>query len=599
MDTPRTDATGLPTKLPPALTVLLVGIVLYFARDVLIPVALAVLLAFLLAPVVRRLERYRLPRMVAVLMAVGTTCVVVAGLGWIVQARALELASKLPEYKENIRHKIAELRPEGVLDRAEAALKELEEEIKGPASKDGAAEPATEPMSVKVIEGPTPPLSYARTLLGPVMSKVATAGIVLVFVVFMLLKREDLRNRMLWLIGERSMPLATPALDDAAQRVSRYLLMQTLANVLAGVAVGLGLWAIGVPTPGVWGLLVAVLRFIPYVGVLLATALPLGLSIAVSPGWSQPTMVIAVIGSVELVVGNVVEPLLYGSKTGLSPLAILVAAVFWAWLWGPVGLLLSTPLTVCLAVIGRHVPDLGFLEVLLGDEPVLAPPVALYQRLLAGDQEEAGRIVDEFAKGTDLAGVFDGLLVPAIRLAETDRIRGVLSVEHEHQVHEMVSLFIEDSGSGGVVTPVGDGAVFCVPARDHADELAARMLAKLLEGAGVRAVPMTTDVLSGELVARVTEEQPAAVCISAVPPRGSLAARVMAKRLRSAFSDLAILVGVWNSSAEMEDLRRGIATGGKTFVMGTLREVVDQARTMAATIKVIENAGAGAPAAKV
>jgi predicted PurR-regulated permease PerM len=594
MDATRIDTSGRTTKLPPALTVLLVGAVLYFARDVLIPVALAVLLAFLLAPLVRRLERYRVPRIAAVVAAVGMTCVVLGGLGWIVQARALELAGKLPEYKENIRVKLAALRPEGVLDRAEAALKELEEEISAPAKTEEPESGApVEPVEVRVVEGPAPPLSYARSLLGPVMSRVATAGIVLVFVVFILLKREDLRNRLLWLIGERSMPLATPALDDAAQRVSRYLLMQTLANTLAGVAVGLGLWAVGIPTPGVWGLLVAVLRFIPYVGVLLATALPLGLSVAVSPGWSEPLMVIGIIGGVEVIVGNVVEPLLYGSKTGLSPLAILVAAIFWAWLWGPVGLLLSTPLTVCLAVIGRHVPDLAFLEVLLGDEPVLAPPVALYQRLLAGDQDEAGRIVDEVAKKTDTAGVFDDLLVPAIRLAEADRVRGVLSPEGETQVHELVGLFVEDTGVPAFTQPVGTRPVYCVPARDHADELAGRMLAKLLAASGVEAIAMTTDMLSGELVARINEGQPAAVCISAVPPRGALAARVLAKRLKTTFKDLPILVGVWDASAETEELRRGVGGGGQVHVMGTLRAVADQARTMAATITVVAGAGAG------
>lgn len=580
-------------RFPPALTVLMIGLVLFFAREVLIPIALAVLLTFLLVPIVRRLERRRVPRFAAVGLAVGFTSLGVAGVCWLIQGQVLELAANLPQYKENIRAKLHTLRPSdnGVLDKAGDTLKELQEEITGkPDAEPVAGVIATNgaPTPVRVVDSPTPPLTYLKTMLGPLLSRVATAGIVVVFAIFMLMKREDLRNRLLWLIGERSMHVATPAFDDAAQRVSSYLLMQTLANTSAGVAAGMGLFFLGIPNALVWGLLVALFRYIPYVGTLLAGVLPFAMSVAIAPDWTQPLMVVGLIIVVEVIIGNVVEPLLYGSKTGLSPIAILAAAVFWAWLWGPVGLLLATPLTVCLAVIGRHVPELAFLHALLGDEPVLSPQSSFYQRLLAGDQEEAGRIVDSFSKDKDLVEVYDALFLPAMRLAESDRLRGVLGDEQAQSILDMLSMMIEDTGASLTTSQppsdIGVVDVVCLPARDKTDELAARMLAHLLTVSSIRTHVIPADALSGETMEKLECWKPSLVCISSVPPAAALHGRVQSKRLRMRFRELPLVLGVWDADADpqLEGMRLGAV--GLEFVVTTLKQATEQIKTLSRTV---------------
>ncbi|MBC8090331.1 MAG: AI-2E family transporter, partial [Phycisphaerae bacterium] len=340
---------------------------LYFGREVLVPVALAVMVTFLLAPAVRRLERLRFPRVAAVTIAVSCATLFVGGVGWIVERQVVELADKLPEYKTNILDKVKGLRPSvsGVLGRTGKLFTEMGHELTKPVTTPGdppeVAETAPPPTPVKVIAEPTPPLTYLKDLLGPVLSRLAMALVVIVFATFMLVYREDLRSRLITLIGEREIHVTTPALDDAAQRVSRYLVMQSMSNAAAGLVIGVGMFLLGIPNAPLWGLVIALLRFVPYVGVWIAAALPLTLSLALSPGWTQPLSTLALIVAVEIALGNFIEPLLFSSGTGLSPLAVLAAAVFWAWLWGPVGLLLSTPLTVCLAVLGRHVPKLRYL----------------------------------------------------------------------------------------------------------------------------------------------------------------------------------------------------------------------------------------------
>lgn len=612
-------------RLPPALTILVVGALLYFAREVLIPIALAVLLAFLLAPLVRRMERWRVPRVLAVGAAVGVAALGIGALGWFVQGQVMMLAAELPQYKENIRHKLDSLRPQGggVIDKAGDTLAELGREMTKPAEKP-APQPASEaektedaaqgvaanekasplinepeqggnvrsadaakkrdPVPVSVVNEPTPPLTYAKTILGPFLSRAATAAIVVVFAIFMLMKREDLRNRLLWLIGERAMHRSTPAFDDAAERVSSYLLMQLVVNGIAGTAVGVGLYVLGVPSAAVWGLMLALLRFIPYVGAVIGGLLPFALSLATSADWSQPMMVAGLILVVEVVAGNVLEPLLYGAKTGLSPLAILAAAVFWTWLWGPVGLLLSTPLTVCLAVIGRHVPNLAYLEVLLGDEPVLSPAATFYQRLLAGDHEEAGRIVDGVAKEKDLTGVYDELFIPALRMSEMDRHRGAIDTDQQRAILDMVWMMIEDVGEGGAAAvEAASPLVLCLPARDRCDEMGARMLAQLLGASGVSARAMSADALLSEMTEEVARCSPAVVCISAVPPAAALQSRVLAKRLRARFPAQRLVVGAWDATADPQLMRLQLGDPGLLFVVTTLRQCVEQARSLAAT----------------
>jgi predicted PurR-regulated permease PerM len=609
-------------RFPPALTLLAVGALLYFAREVLIPIALALLLAFLLAPLVRRLERWRIPRVLAVGAAVGVTAMGVGAVGWLVQGQVMLLAAQLPGYKENIRHKLDWLRPRGgsVIEKASDTLAELGREITKPAAGEntpggpggaedggkvasadrlrsvpnaaatagaaGAAKGA-EPVPVSVVAEPTPPLTYAKSILGPILSRAATTSIVVVFAVFMLMKREDLRNRLLWLIGERAMHLSTPAFDDAAQRVSSYLLMQLVVNGIAGTAVGIGLYFLGVPSALVWGLMLGLLRFIPYVGAVIGGVLPFALSLATSPDWWQPAMVAGLILAVEVIAGNVLEPWLYGAKTGLSPLAILAAAVFWTWLWGPVGLLLSTPLTVCLAVIGRHVPNLSYLEALLGDEPVLSPAATFYQRLLAGDHEEAGQIVEGFAKDKDkdMTGVYDELFVPALRMSEMDRHRGAIGADQQRAILDMLWMMIEDAAEG-TAPGVEPATVLCLPARDRSDEIVARMLAQLLGAAGVSTRAMSMDSLLSEMLEEVGRAAPAVVCISAVPPAAALQSRVLAKRLHARFPAQRLVVGAWDSAADPQLMQLQLGDPGLLFVVTTLRQAVAQTRSLAATASV-------------
>jgi predicted PurR-regulated permease PerM len=373
-----------------ALFVIVAIAVLWFGRDLFIPFALAVLLSFALAPLVRRLRSLGLGRILPVLVSVALAFALIAGLAVVVGNQLVQLAGNLPSYEHNIRQKVASIKPDtgsGVLGRAAAVVRDLQREVAeapagAPPERDTGAGPP--PVPVEIHEPPTSPLDVIRNVAVPLLAPVVTAGLVIVFLIFMLLERENLRDRFIALVGRGQMHVTTEALDEAAQRVSRYLLMQLVVNVTYGIPLALGLWLIGVPNAVLWGVLAALLRFLPYVGPFIAALFPIALAFAVDPGWSMILWVVALIVTLELISNNFVEPLLYGASAGISAIAVILSAIFWTTLWGPVGLFLATPLTVCLAVIGRYVPALRFFDVLLGAEPVLAPEERLYQRLLAG-----------------------------------------------------------------------------------------------------------------------------------------------------------------------------------------------------------------------
>src|SRR5690606_9914091 len=357
-------------------------------------------------PIVVRLRRWHLGRVPSVLIVVVLVFTALLGIASIVGTQLVDLATNLPRYEWNLRAKIRDLSiavpSGGVVERTSAMLRDLGQELEQATATQereagSGSEPAPpEPIPVLVQQPPPSPMQTLREIGGPLVAPIATAGLVVVFVIFMLLQREDLRDRVIRLVGARDVARTTEAMNDAARRISRYLLMQLVINLHYGIPVGVGLYFIGVPNPILWGLLATILRFVPYIGPVIGAMFPIALSFAVAPGWSIPLMTIALFVVLELFSNNVLEPWLYGASTGLSPVAVLVAAVFWTTLWGPVGLLLSTPLTVCLVVLGRHVPQLAFFDVLLGDEPALAPEVRFYQRLLARDPEEAEEIADEF-----------------------------------------------------------------------------------------------------------------------------------------------------------------------------------------------------------
>lgn len=568
---------------------------LYVGQDILIPLALAILLSFMLAPIVTRLRRWGLGRVPSVLAVVLLLFVALLGLGSIVGSQLVHLAENLPRYEWNLRAKIRELRiavpSGGVVERTSDMLRdlgqELEEATTSPESeaKSGDEASTPEPVPVEVQEPDAPPLQTLRELGGPLIAPIATAGLVVVFVIFMLLQREDLRDRILRLVGAGDVARTTEAMNDAAKRISRYLLMQLVINVLYGIPVGIGLYFIGVPNPILWGLLATVLRFVPYVGPVIAALFPIALSFAVAPGWTLPLLTIALFVTLELFSNNVLEPWLYGTSTGLSPVAILVAAVFWTTLWGPVGLLLSTPLTVCLVVLGRHVPQLGFFDVLLGDEPALAPDVKFYQRLLARDPDEATELAEEYLEGESLDKLYDGVIMPALWLAEQDRLRGSLDRATVQEVAQdtigVVEELAEEHGldEAGAVSdaPSDQISVLCIGARNGLDEAAAAMLAHILTQRGMGAKAMPRKVVSGRNLVRLERRDVALICLSYVNPAATQHAHRIVRRLRQHFGDeVRILVGLWTASPPArEEL---LDATGADFVATTLMQAAREIR---------------------
>jgi predicted PurR-regulated permease PerM len=556
---------------------------LYLAKGVLVPLTLAVLLSFLLSPVCDWLERHRLGRVPAVLLTaiVGFTVLGIATWTAVVQMTAL--APKIPEYQSNLRAKL-----QSTNSYANAALRRITRTAEGIGESVSQGELAQQPQgtneqpfSVRVLSSPASPLQVISGTFGTMLGVFGFAGIVIVLVVFFLIRREDLRDRFIRLVGRGELTVTTQMLEDAATRVSRYLLMQLLINVTFGAAVAIGLYLIGVPNAVLWGMLATTLRFIPYVGPWIAAAMPIGLSMAISTDWVAPILTVALFVVLELVANNVLEPWLYGKNTGVSAVAVLLAAVFWTWLWGPVGLLLATPLTVCLLVIGRHVPQLSFLDTLLGNEPVFEPKKRVYQRLLAGDQEEAAELLEDYLAHQPLIEVYDSVLIPALALAETHWHRGELDDGHhkfilqslketihdwgdsqqEMQSNEVIEVPNEIDGDSNLIdersapTP----CILCLPAHDEADEIAGMMFSHLAEIEGCRVQTISAAVGVGELLNVVEQRQPDVICISATPPAAATHARYLCKRLHSRFPRLHLVVGLWNAQGDLSKAKERIA----------------------------------------
>jgi len=537
--------------------------ILYLAREVLIPLALAILAAFLLAPLVRQLEHLRLGRIGATFIAVVLGFSLIGGVGLVAARQALSLAEKLPEYRENIRAKIRSVRgqQEGAIGKAAEAIKDLENE---------AAPAAPQPMPVTE----TPPNAFAAFAewIGPFVKPVGTALAVVVFTILLLLNRESMRERLVGLIGPRRINVTTEAMREASFRVSRYLYMQLVVNALFGIPFGIALYFIGIPNAMLWGLLGTLLRFVPYAGVWVAAALPAALAFAIFDGWSEVTWVLGIFLALELVLVNVAEPWLYGRSAGLSPIAIILAALFWTWLWGPVGLLLATPLTVCVVVMGRYIPELGYLNVLLGVEPVLSPEARFYQRLSARDQDEAIGLAEEFAKENGTLGLFDTLIIPALALIETDRHRGVLAPETERFAFDTISQILD-------AIPVEEAAaaprarVCIVPARDQADQLAGAMLARVLPGAQL----LSAESLAGEMLEQIARDGCTTICISAVPPHAASHAAYLTRRLKKRLPKLRIVVALWTSEAG-ERIKSRLTAAGVDELATRLDEAVSHLR---------------------
>jgi len=553
---------------------------LYFARDILIPLAFAITLTFLLTPVVAFLQRLRTGRVVAVLLTVAASIVVACGVGWVIANQLVDVANQLPLYGQNIRAKIEafHLPAQGQLGRATASLQEIGRELTGqpapsvapPAKSLHHARPAppisTGPLPIPMVQLETSTWMDVRDWGTPLVAPMARAGMVVIFTIFMLFKSEDLRNRLVRLVGLGQVNLTTQALADASGRVSRYLLMLFLVNAGFGTLFGLGLYCIGVPNAALWGVLAALMRIIPYVGTMFAAMLPIALSLAVFGDWLRPLLVVLLAAGLELTIANFVEPWLYGAHVGISSLALLVTSVFWAVLWGPAGLILATPLTVCLVVLGRYVPQLSFLHILLGDEPVLAPEAQIYQRLLAMDQLEARTVIDQFLKRRPLIELYDSLLIPALSMAEHDRHRGAIHAAREEflflSINELIVEFSAYLAPGDVPLDAPaetEGAerpqnrILLLPAHDRADELTAAMLAQVLEQKGFTTLSFPgTGPSPNELLALMDARLSDVVCISALPPYAFAPAQNLCKQIRERFPKVKVMVCVWGFTGDTQ-----------------------------------------------
>jgi predicted PurR-regulated permease PerM len=585
---------------------------LYFGREIFVPIALAILLSLVLAPLVGILQRIHVPRGLAVVSLVVLAFAFIFAMGSLLATQLTQLAGDLPRYQSTISEKIQSFRDtktgRGTLERASDMLKDLSKELDKP--KDSASPRASSsiipnapgpqtPVPVEVRQPDPGALESLRTLISPLVHPLATTGIIIIFVIFILLQREDLRNRVIRLAGSYDLQRTTAALDDAAGRLSRLFLTQLIVNGAFGVVIGMGLWVIGIPSAILWGILAAVLRFVPYIGAVIAAAFPLALAVAVDPGWSMLLWTLVLFLIVEPVVGQLIEPMVYGRSTGLSPVAVVASATFWTALWGPIGLVLATPLTVCLVVLGRHVERLEFLDVMFGDRPALSPPEIFYQRMLAGDPTEAAEKAEQFLKERSLASYYDEVALKGLQLAQVDAERGALDQERLTKIRDAVSEFASDladqddrpppkvnlttdAEASSAVESVAEDAehenlpilskeslppewqgehpVLCVAGRSLIDEAAAIMLAQLSTAHGLSARVEGAVALSTSNVFRLETTGVAVVCLVYLDASGPAHMRYSVRRLRRKLPKATIILGCWLKDIDpdaLEVLREG------------------------------------------
>jgi predicted PurR-regulated permease PerM len=584
---------------------------LYFGREVLLPMALAVLLSFVLAPPVKLLQRLYLPRFAAVTIVVLLAFGVIFGLASLMFAEVSELAGDLPRYQSNLREKIQALRgaatASGTLEQASQVLRNLQKELDRPKSANPASPAAPDasglpdrPIPVEVRQPDPGALQTLATLIAPLIHPLATTGIIIIFVVFILLQQQDLRNRLIRIAGSHDLQRTTLAMDDAGKRLSRLFLMQLALNAAFGFIIGIGLWAIDVPSAPLWGLLAMVLRFVPYIGAIVAAILPLIVATAVDPGWSMMLMTAALFLIVEPLIGHVIEPMVYGHSSGLSPVAVVVSATFWTWLWGPIGLILATPLTMCLVVLGRHTERLEFLEVLLGDRPVLSSSEIAYQRMLAGDPIETTEQAQSFLKDRTLTDYYEQILMGALRLAWADLQRGRLDQQETQRIRNTVAELVDDlesyNDSRNAPSEKGvprgklkkldevdsaealpsptinrvEGAVLCIPGLGLLDETVAMPLAQLLRRGGILAEAKETETFSISKLFALDLKDVALVCLCYLEHATPAQLHYTSRRLRRKIPGVSILVGIFNENGQTPDSDPKQLPEGVEFLQGPL-----------------------------
>ena len=576
---------------------------LYLGRDFLIPLAVAGLLTFLLSPVVRFFES-RLPRIAAVILVVALTFSILGVLAWALALQAASLSEDIPTYRDHLKEKIAEIRGASrgtVIERVQSATKEVVEELQKNDTDDKRVKPPDNRVPI-IVKPPAPTLWQ----LPAVMDALGNVGFVLFLVIFMLMDRLKLRDRLIRVVGFGRMATTTKAMDEAAQRITDYLTRQTLVNGTFGLGVALGALAVGLPHAFVWGTLAAVLRFIPYLGPWAAALIVSVVGLAVFDGWLRPALVMGLFVLLELFTSFVMETYLYSQSAGVSQVALLIAIGFWTWIWGPIGLALATPLTVCLVVLAKYLPDLQLVNVLLSDEPVMGPAESYYQRLLAHDESDATQLVREYAAGRPDADVFDEVLVPALNLAERDYQGERIADADTRFVAEAIRALVEelDIAPPRTVTIQEPARLLGFPARAGGDEAVLRMLARRLDSGLFTLEIMSPHLLVSEVIALIEQGHPAAMVVGALAGAGDEAPARLVKRLRARFPDLPIVLGLWGMPvAEATVARKGVIFGGADRLAVTLSDACAQLQslwpfhsTTPATLPAPEPAGTATPA---
>lgn len=623
------------SALPTVLLVVVVIAALYLAREVLVPIALALLLSFVLAPLVRILRTWHIPRWLGVIVAVIVGFAVIFGLGALMVSQVNQLATDLPRYQSTLSDKIQSLRGAatgtGTLERASEVLKNLGKELDKPQITTAPpiplgpeSTPPNKPIPVEVKQPDPGALQTLVALITPLIHPLTTTGIVVIFVIFILMQSQDLRNRMIRLVGASDLQRTTAALDDAGQRLSRLFLTQLALNAGFGLIIGAGLWGIGVPSAPLWGMLAMILRFVPYIGALISAIFPLILAAAVGPDWSMAIWTAALFLIVEPITGHVIEPMLAGQSTGLSPVAVVTSAAFWTWLWGPIGLVLATPLTMCMVVLGKHVPHLKFFDILLGDEPALRPEQLTYQRMLAGDPIEAVEQAQTYLKNEPLLEYYENILIEALKLAQADADSGHLDEERKQRIRDVVAELLDDleehedarklasdetSGTKPLIEEVKQSAdpkerlneipeewrvkkrVLCVPGRDLLGEAFALIIAQLVSREGIGARAEDRDALSISRIFSLDTEDVGLVCLCFIGETTSAQIHYAVRRLRRKMPQAFIMLTLIGSSSAFDE--QFMSSAGIGSIQTSLQETRDE------ILKVVKGGRHQPPALKI
>ena len=543
---------------------------LYYGSSVLMPLALASLLSFVLTPAVRLLKKAGIPKVISVVIVVVVSISTIGGAGFVVGGQISDLLERIPSYEYNLLKKVSSLRSasveSGALERARSTLRDLQTEL-GRTNEKAANPPPqansqngptdTKPIPVEIHQPPQSVLELTLALIRPLISPLATTGLIILFLFFILAQREDLRDRFLRLAGTGDLQRTTVALDDAGDRLSRYFIIQALLNSAFGAFIGACLWAMGLPNPVLWGFLAGLMRFVPFIGSIIAGVFPIILAAAIDPGWSLVLWTAALFVVSEVVAGEVIEPMLYGRNTGLSPVAVVVATLFWTLLWGPVGLILATPMTVCLMVLGKHVNALNFLEVLFGDEPALEPHERLYQRVLAGDGIEAIEVAEQSLKDMPLIQYYDDVAIKALAMAYADAASGRLNRDDISEIKDAVEDVVEGLSehldeeasaakkNSATSDVAGEIDVLCIPARNALDEGPLLMLEQVLEAEGINAkvLPHSSVLLKSKDIKDVSGKVVVVGYLGAGKTPAFLG--LIVRRLRNQMPGRTVVLGLW------------------------------------------------------